>query len=186
MQNLISPQRVVSELRTAVGDTLRIDEETVRPEISCVADLGAESLDFLDINYRMEQTFGIRMARHFFLVHAEELFGEGTVFDDSGHLTERGAALLRRRYGEHAIGDEPSAMDMDEVPTLITVQAIADTVLDILATLPDRCSCGASAFATTDGTHIVCARCTRAADFTDGDQLIRDWLADIGRETHAS
>ena len=32
-----------------------------------MADLGAESLDFLDLNYRLEQTFGIRMARHFVL-----------------------------------------------------------------------------------------------------------------------
>jgi len=38
-------------------------------------DLNAESLDFLDISYNLEQTFGLKMARHFVLDYVEESWG---------------------------------------------------------------------------------------------------------------
>lgn len=176
MQNLISREKVMSELRMAVADTLRLDETAVESGHSLVYDLAAESLDFLDINYRMEQAFGIKMARHFVLEHAEEVFGEGSMVDELGRLTHRGVSLLQRRYPEAAISDEMVGVDMGEVPGLITVDAIADTVMGLLATLPRECRCGATGWSTADGTHIVCSACREPAEFVDGDRQIRTWL----------
>ncbi len=172
----------MTELRAAVADTLRLDATAVQPEHSLVNDLAAESLDFLDINYRMEQTFGIKMARHFVLEHAEEIFGEGTMVDDLGRLTREGVALLRRRYGDDAIGDDAIGLGMGEVPALITVDAMADTVMDLLATLPATCRCGASAWSTDDETHIVCTACGDPAELVDGDRQIRTWLRTMETE----
>jgi len=186
MQNVISRERVLGELRAAVADTLRLDETAVEPGHSLVNDLAAESLDFLDINYRMEQAFGIKMARHFFLEHAEEIFGEGSMVDDLGRLTQRGVSLLRRRYGEGAISDEMIGLDMSEVPALITVDAMADTVVDLLATLPEKCRCGAAGWSTSDGTHIVCNGCGEPAELVDGDRQIRTWLRTIKTEDPSS
>ncbi len=185
MNHQISPQRVLREVRAVVADSLRLDEADVRPENSCVLDLGAESLDFLDINYQIEQVFGIKMARSFFLEHAEELFGEGTTIDDGGRVTDRGAALLRLRYGTTAIPAERNALDIDEVPALITVQAIADAVADILASLPDRCACGVADWVCDDGTHVVCRACDNPARYEDGDELIRRWLISAAGDTGA-
>lgn len=186
MQNVIDREKVMTELRSAVADTLRLDEAAVEPTHSLVRDLAAESLDFLDINYRMEQAFGIKMARHFVLEHAEEIFGEGTMVDDLGRLTQGGVALLRRRYPEGEIGDEMVGFDMGEVPALITVDAIADTVMDLLSTLPEECPCGATAWSTADGTHIVCKVCDRPADLVDGDRRIRTWLRTVETEVSSS
>jgi len=74
---------------------LRVDESTIKPESSLINDLGAESLDFLDINYRLEQAFGMKMARHFVLEHIEEMFGEGTAIDEDGRLTDKAIELLK-------------------------------------------------------------------------------------------
>jgi acyl carrier protein len=186
MQDVISRERVISELRAAVADTLRLDETAVEPEHSLVNDHAAESLDFLDINYRMEQTFGIKMARHFDLEHAEEIFGEGTMVDDLGRLTQEGVSLLRRRYGDNAIGDDMIGLDMGEVPALITVDAMADTVMDLLATLPEKCRCGAAGWSTDDGTHIVCTACGDPAELVDGDRQIRTWLRAMDTEDPSS
>ncbi len=186
MQKVISRERVMTELRAAVADTLRLDETAVEPGRSLVLDLAAESLDFLDINYRMEQTFGIKMARHFVLEHAEEIFGEGTMVDDLGRLTQRGVSLLRRRYGRAAISDEMVGVDIGEVPALITVDAIADTVMDLLATLPQECNCGATGWSTADGTHIVCSACEVPAELVDGDRQIRTWLRAVETEDPSS
>jgi len=177
MQNLIPRQRVLAELTKALAETLRIDEQAIRPASSITRDLGGESLDFLDVNYRMEQAFGIRMARHFFLEHIEEIFGEGAAIDGDGRLTVAAITLLQRRYGGTGMPDVSGGLDMDEVPAFVTVQAVADVVTGILDTLPEKCRCGAAAWRSGDGTHITCGGCGEAAAFTDGDELIRQWLA---------
>ena len=114
------------------------------------------------------------MARHFFLEHVEEMFGEGAAIDEDGRLTETALTLLRTRYGEENLPDLSDGLDMDQVPALITVRSMADAVLSILATLPEKCpACNAAQWKTDDGTHIVCGACGEAAAFTNGDDLIR-------------
>ncbi|MBZ5588227.1 MAG: acyl carrier protein [Acidobacteriia bacterium] len=179
MQDLIGKETVSREIKKALVETLRVGGARIGPETSIVKDLAAESLDFLDLNYRLEQAFGIRMARHFFLEHMEEMFGEGSAIDEKGRLTPRALAVLRARYPEATLPEPGAGIDMDEVPSLITVQAMTDTVMDILDTLPDRCSCGASAWRTQDGTHVVCGTCLRPATFTNGDDLTRQWLSGL-------
>ncbi|MFH1177735.1 MAG: phosphopantetheine-binding protein [Acidobacteriota bacterium] len=179
MQNLVGKDRVLAELGKALAETLRIEENAVRPVSSIVRDLGADSLDFLDVNYRIEQAFGIKMARQHFLEHVEEMFGEGTAIDENGRLTERALALLRIRYREENLPDLARGLDMEAVPALITVETMAAVVLTILDTLPDRCECGEAAWKSDDGAHITCGGCAAAAQLTNGDELTRQWLAEV-------
>ncbi len=181
-QDLISEETVLEEVKKATAETLNIDKASITPESSLIGDLGAESLDFLDINYRLEQAFGIKMARHFVLEHVEEMFGEGSAIDENSQLTEKAVDLLKIR-----LGDLPAnlhvGMDMDAVPALITVQSIAKGVMDILGSLPEKCaSCGAAAWKTGGGTRITCGSCGEAAAFTNGDDLIKAWLTKVQDE----
>jgi acyl carrier protein len=178
-QNLITEQRVMEELKKAIGETLKVDEDAIKPESSLIRDLGAESLDFLDINYRLEQAFGIKLARHFVLEHIEDMFGEGSAIDENGRLTDKAIELLKIRFGDQ-MPDLAPGMDMDEVPGLITVQSIARGVLDILNTLPEKCpKCNSSDWKSDDGAHIVCGSCEEHAPFMNGDELTKKWLADV-------
>jgi len=181
-QNFITEQKVFDEMKKAIVETLRYDEGSIRAESSLIKDLGAESLDFLDINYRLEQTFGIKMARHFVLEHIEEIFGEGSAIDENGQLTDKAIELLKIRFGDN-MPDLSAGMDMDEVPTLITVQSISSGVLDILDTLPEKCSnCGNSSWELSDGNRIRCGSCKEHAVFTNGDDLTKEWLTKVQRE----
>jgi len=181
-QALITEQKVFEELKKAIVETLRSDEAAIKPESSLIKDLGAESLDFLDINYRLEQTFGIKMARHFILEHIEEMFGEGSAIDEDGKLTEKAITLLKLRYGD-VYGDLSGGMDMDTVPTLITAGSMTQGVLDLLDTLPNACpKCGSAAWKTEDGIRIKCGSCNEFATFTNGDDLIKEWLTAIQQE----
>jgi hypothetical protein len=153
----------------------------VTPKSSLTGDLGAESLDFLDINYRLEQAFGIRMARYSILDHAEEQFGEGVVLDENSRLTVRGVKLLMARYGDKAAHLTPG-MGLDALPPLITVRAMADAVMDILATLPRECpSCSNSAWR-ADGPQIACGACEEYPVFDNGDDLTVRWLQKSKKE----
>jgi acyl carrier protein len=182
-QNVITKEKVFEELKKAIVETLRVDKDAIKPESSLITDLGAESLDFLDINYRLEQAFGIKMARHFFLEHIEEMFGEGSAIDENGQLTDKAIELLKFRYGDN-MPDLKPGMDMDEVPAMVTAQSMTDGVMDILDSLPEKCSCGSSAWKSDDGLRVTCGSCGEEAAFTNGDDLIKDWLTKVQEEKH--
>ncbi len=182
MQQLISQADVVEAVKQAAAETLRIDAATIRPEHSFVQDLGLESLDFLDIDYRLEQTFGVKMARHFFLEHAEDLFGEGSAIDADGRLTPQALELLKSRYNPDRLPDLSAGLDVDQVSGLITVNSMSEAVLGILNTLPEQCACGASAWKNGEGRRIVCGACGAPGVYTNGDELIRQWLTEVQAE----
>lgn len=174
-QALVSEERIFEETKKSVAQTLGIDESDVERDKSLIEDLEAQSLDFLDINFRLEQAFGIKMARHFVLEHVEELFGEGSAIDENSEITENAVKLLKLRMGE----DYPvePGMSIDDLPSLVTVRTFSNAVADILSTLPEQCpKCQGGEWKTEDGTHIVCGGCGEAAEFKSGDDLVRDWL----------
>lgn len=181
-QTIITEEKVIEEVKKAVAETLSSDASAIQTDNSMIKDLGAESLDFLDINYRLEQAFGIKMARHFILEHIEEMFGEGTAIDENGQLTEKAVQFLQARYGDSFPGFKPN-MDMDEVPSLFTIRTMAGGVMDILNTLPAACTkCGSSAWKTDDGAKVVCGSCGEPAAYMNGDDLIKQWLTRIQEE----
>ena len=176
-QTLVTEEKVLAEVAKAVAETRGCDAAGIRPDNSLIKDLGAESLDFLDINYRLEQAFGIKMARHFILEHIEEQFGEGTAIDQDGRITETAVRFLHARYGDGFQGFRAN-MDMDEVPSLLTVRTMAGAVLDILDTLPGTCTrCGGAAWKSDGGVRVTCGSCGEPAVYANGDELIRQWLA---------
>lgn len=178
-QNLIAEQRVMEEVKRAIAEGIDIDPAGIKPESSLMKDLGAESLDFLDINYRLEQTFGIKMARRSVIDHMEELFGEESAIDSDGKLTGKAAEVLAMRY------DGPGAqirsgMDMDELPVMVTVASMAEGVANLLDTLPESCTnCGARDWTLGEETRIACGSCSEPASFTSGDDLIEAWLKQV-------
>ncbi len=87
-------EEVFEKIRTALVDALGVDEEDVTPTATLVGDLGAESIDFLDIVFRLEKAFDIKIPRG-------ELFPEDILTDSKyvqdGKVTEVGLAELRKR-----------------------------------------------------------------------------------------
>jgi acyl carrier protein len=85
---------VFEKVRSALVDALGVDEEDVTPDATLVGDLGAESIDFLDIVFRLEKAFDIKIPRG-------ELFPEDILTNSKyireGKVTEEGLAELRKR-----------------------------------------------------------------------------------------
>jgi len=54
---------IFEKIRTALVDVLGVDDDEVKPEATLVGDLGAESIDFLDIVFRLEKSFDIKIPR---------------------------------------------------------------------------------------------------------------------------
>ena len=89
-----SDDEVFEKVREALVDALGVDEEEVVPEATMVGDLGAESIDFLDIVFRLEKAFDITIPR-------DELFPEDILtnaeYVQDGKVTAEGLAELKKR-----------------------------------------------------------------------------------------
>lgn len=89
-----SKEEVLEKVTAALIDALGVDDEDVTPEATMVGDLGAESIDFLDIVFRLEKSFGIEIPR-------SELFPEDILtnaeYVKEGKVTEAGVAELKKR-----------------------------------------------------------------------------------------
>ncbi len=87
-------EEVYEKIKVALTDALGVDEEDITPEATLVGDLGAESIDFLDIVFRLEKAFDIKIPRN-------ELFPEDVLTDpkyvQDGKVTDVGLAELRQR-----------------------------------------------------------------------------------------
>ncbi|MEX2114491.1 MAG: acyl carrier protein [Pirellulales bacterium] len=91
---MATKEEVFSKVQLALVDALGVDEDEVKPESRLVGDLGAESIDFLDIVFRLEKAFNIKIPRG-------ELFPEDILnnaeYVQNGRVTPEGLKLLKER-----------------------------------------------------------------------------------------
>ncbi len=87
-------EEIFEKIQTALVDALGVDDDEITPEATMVGDLGAESIDFLDIVFRLEKSFGIEIPR-------AELFPEDILtsaeYVKEGKVTDAGLQQLRER-----------------------------------------------------------------------------------------
>src|SRR5881227_4014420 len=76
-------------------ESLSVDEDHITPAARLQGDLGAESIDFLDIVFRLEREFGIRIPRG--ELFPESIFQADPEFVRDGRVTEQGMGELRSR-----------------------------------------------------------------------------------------
>lgn len=112
---------IYAKVRSVLAEAMAVDEDDVRPESRLTTDLGAESIDFLDIVFRLEQAFGISISQG-------ELFPENVAQDPTyvqdGKVTPAGVAALRERLPHadfSALEADPSVHRVSEI---FTVEAI--------------------------------------------------------------
>jgi len=90
--------------------------------------------------------------------------------------------LLKIRLGEEA-PEIKVGTDMDDIPAQLTVQSIANGVMDILNSLPEKCTnCGAQQWTAEDGAKVKCGNCGEPAVYTNGDDLAVEWLKNLNAE----
>ena len=87
-------EEIFSKVQEALTDELGVDDSDVTVDDTMVGDLGAESIDYLDIVFKLEKAFGIKIA-------TEDLFPKDILTDGNyvkdGKVTETGLAELKKR-----------------------------------------------------------------------------------------
>jgi acyl carrier protein len=122
-------EEILSKVTTSLVDALGVDEEEVSLEASLTEDLGAESIDFLDIVFRLEKTFGIKIPRG-------DLFPENLLsspeYVKDGKLTEGGLTVLREKMPYADLNQFRQNPLVSELGRLFTVGMIVNYVADRL------------------------------------------------------
>ena len=113
---------IYSTVRKVLMEALNVDEEDVKPEATLQGDLGAESIDFLDIVFRLEREFGIKIPRG--ELFPESVFQGSPEFARDGRVTEQGMAELRSRMPYADLDTFDHDRRLSTVPDLFTVDLV--------------------------------------------------------------
>jgi acyl carrier protein len=117
---------VYGRVARVLVEALSVDGEEIEPTAKLQGDLGAESIDFLDIMFRLEREFGIR-------IPAGELFPESIFqgdpdFVQDGRVTDEGVAELRRRMPYADLRSLDVDRQLRNVPELFTVGLVTNYI----------------------------------------------------------
>lgn len=126
---MIDEKEIYEKVKESIVEALGVDEEEVQPGAVLFDDLGAESLDLLDIVFRLEKSFGIKIPRGGIqqdILAAEGIKEEDVIVD--GALTALGAEKLRERMPEIDKNRITAGFRIDDIPTLFTVQTFVTIV----------------------------------------------------------
>jgi len=126
----MSRDEIFENVREVLEEALGADEEEITLEASLTADLEAESIDFLDIVFRLEKTFSTEDKP--FKVAQGELFPENLMENPEwvvdGKFTDAGMAMLKERMPHVDFSQFENDRDVNKVAELITVRSIVQFV----------------------------------------------------------
>src|SRR3989441_12722944 len=103
-------------------EALNVDEEEIKPTSTLQGDLGAESIDFLDIVFRLEREFGIKIPRG--ELFPESIFQGDPDFVQNGRVTDKGLAELHARMPYADLSGFEANPDVSNMSDLFTVELI--------------------------------------------------------------
>lgn len=116
---------VFEKVRSVLEDALGVDEDEVTPQATLGPDLGAESIDYLDISFRLEKAFAIKIDQSE-LMASDVLNNEEYVVD--GKITDKGMAELRAKMPHADLSDLDGSRDVDDFEKVFTVDSIVKFV----------------------------------------------------------
>ena len=119
---MAAPDQIFARVTTVLVQSLGVDEDDVTPAASLLGDLGAESIDLLDIVFRLEREFAITIPRGELFIEPDSP-GEAEYVRD-GRVTAEGLAALRARMPYADLSDRERDRRLDNVADLFTVDLL--------------------------------------------------------------
>ncbi|MEX0703307.1 MAG: acyl carrier protein [Planctomycetales bacterium] len=113
---------IYAKVQETLVDALGVDEDEVSEEATLVGDLGAESIDFLDIVFRLEKNFNVKIPRG--ELFPESLASADTSFVKDGAVTHEGIAELRRRMPHADVDKFAEDPKVENIQDMFTVGMI--------------------------------------------------------------
>ena len=128
---MATAEEIYSKVSATLVEALNVDEEDISPAATLQGDLGAESIDFLDIVFRLEREFGIKIPRG--ELFPESIFQGDPEFVQNGKVTDKGLAELRARMPFADLSQFEKNPEVSQISDLFTVELITRYIQGKLA-----------------------------------------------------
>jgi acyl carrier protein len=123
---MATSEEVLAKVQETLIDALGVDDDEVTREATLVGDLGAESIDFLDIVFRLEKNFDVKIPRG--ELFPENLTGADSSFVKDGNVTPEGIEELRSRMPFADIDKLAADPKVENIQELFTVDMMVKFV----------------------------------------------------------
>jgi acyl carrier protein len=117
-----SQEEIYQKVSATLVEALNVEEEEIKPTATLQGDLGAESIDFLDIVFRLEREFGIKIPRN--ELFPESIFQGDPEFVLNGKVTQKGLDELRQKMPFADLAKFEQNPDLTAISDLFTVDMI--------------------------------------------------------------
>ena len=117
-----SSEEVFEKVRETLVDALGVDDDEVTGEATLIGDLGAESIDFLDIVFRLEKNFDVRIPRG--ELFPENLASAESGFVEDGVVTDAGITELREKMPHADVDKFAEDPKVENIQEMFTVNMI--------------------------------------------------------------
>jgi acyl carrier protein len=115
-------EEIYTKVSATLVEALNVDEEDIKPTSTLQGDLGAESIDFLDIVFRLEREFGIKIPRG--ELFPESIFQGDPELVQNGRVTDKGLQELRAKMPFADISKFEANPELSHLSDLFTVELI--------------------------------------------------------------
>ena len=119
---------VFPKVAETMADALGCDVSDVKPKASLIEDLDAESIDFLDMVFRLERAFKVKIPRGKIVENARGDLPEAE-FEQKGLVTEKGLVQLKSYLSEVSADRFKTPMKVSDIPRLFTPETFAKLVI---------------------------------------------------------
>src|SRR5947208_13754736 len=118
----MTQDEIFTKVSSTLVEALNVDEDQITPAATLQGDLGAESIDFLDIVFRLEREFGIKIPRG--ELFPESIFQGDPEMVQDGKLTGKGLAELKARMPFADLSQFEANPEVSGISNLFTVEMI--------------------------------------------------------------
>jgi acyl carrier protein len=119
----MTQEEVFNDVKAILTDSLSVDDDQVTPQSRLQADLNAESIDFLDIVFRLERKFNLKIDRN--ELFPESIFQGDPKFVQDGQVTPYGLNELRTKMPYADLSTFEKQPQFDRIGDLFTVDLIS-------------------------------------------------------------
>lgn len=127
---MASREEIDSAVKEAVTEALALDEDEVTPDATLMDELGAESIDLLDILFRIEKSVGVKIEASDLGDHIQGGIPDEEFGDENDVITPKGMEQLKKVMPQIDAEELEGNLKADEVISYFTVQNLSDMVAE--------------------------------------------------------
>ena len=170
MKNPYIQNEVLAVVTNILAGILGVEQDEITAESKIVDDLGADSLDYIELNTNLEKQLNLSLPKKGTLVQADKISATPELFySNKSGLTDKGLALLENSlsgYKQLAVG-----MTLYDIFNLTTVNNLANLCHGLFNHLPETCpECGHNAAKISAARKVICERCSVALRPVEGNE----------------